>query len=99
MFMYTMQPVGLRCRFRACACSQRIVPSHVHASGSNAQASSPADLPLRQSLRKSQGAYEPRIHDITEKFTKASSGMCYPSLPEVMSRGNAESTVKSLTRA
>jgi hypothetical protein len=95
MFISTMQPVGPECRLCACACSQRIVPSHVHASGSNAQASSPADLPLRQTLRKSQGAYEPRIHDITEKFTKASSGMCYPSLRDLMSRGNVESAVKS----
>lgn len=69
----------------ACASLQCIVPSHVHASGSNAQASTPADLPLRQSLKKSQAAYEPKIHDITEKFTKASSCMYYPFAPQHMS--------------
>ncbi|KAF2024721.1 amino-acid N-acetyltransferas-like protein subunit Mak10 [Setomelanomma holmii] len=51
------------------------VSSHVHAAGCNAQASTPAELPLRQSLRKSQSVYEPRIHDITEKFTKASNAL------------------------
>jgi hypothetical protein len=35
----------------------------------------PADLPLRQTLKKWQGAYEPKVHDITEKFTRASNGM------------------------
>ncbi|KAH7073635.1 amino-acid N-acetyltransferas-like protein subunit Mak10 [Paraphoma chrysanthemicola] len=49
--------------------------SHVHASGSNAEAATPADLPLRQTLRKSQSAYEPRIHDITDKFTRASNAL------------------------
>ncbi|KAH8726101.1 amino-acid N-acetyltransferase-like protein subunit Mak10 [Phaeosphaeriaceae sp. PMI808] len=50
--------------------------SHVDASGSNAaQPSTPADLPLRQPLRKSQTAYGPIIHDITEKFTRASQAL------------------------
>ncbi|KAF2826351.1 amino-acid N-acetyltransferas-like protein subunit Mak10 [Ophiobolus disseminans] len=51
------------------------ISSHVHASGSNAQATTSADLPLRQSLRRSQSAYEPRVHDITEKFTRASNAL------------------------
>ncbi|KAH4132658.1 hypothetical protein HBH47_011080 [Parastagonospora nodorum] len=57
------------------SCYDAAVSTNVHASGSNAQASTPADLPLRQSLRKSQSAYEPRLHDITEKFTKASKAL------------------------
>ncbi|KAF1918038.1 amino-acid N-acetyltransferas-like protein subunit Mak10 [Ampelomyces quisqualis] len=51
------------------------VSSHVHASGCNAQATTAAHLPLRQSLRKSQAVYEPKLHDITEKFTKASQAL------------------------
>ncbi|KAL5121539.1 N-alpha-acetyltransferase, non-catalitic subunit [Pleosporales sp. CAS-2024a] len=51
------------------------VPTHVYALGSNAQTSTPADLPLRQSLKTSQNAHQPKLHDITEKFTKASNAL------------------------
>lgn len=37
-----------------------------------------ANLPLRQAFRQPICAPEPKIHDITEKFLKASDGMLYP---------------------
>lgn len=63
-----------------CNCSRTAVSSHIHASGSNAQAATSADLPLRQSLQRSQNAYVPKFHDITEKFTQASKGKLRPSM-------------------
>lgn len=47
-------------------------PSHVHVAPQ-------ANLPLRQALRQPICAPEPKIHDITEKFLKASEGMFAPS--------------------
>lgn len=49
----------------------RTGPSHVNATNATPQ----AVLPLRQSFRQPICAPEPKIHDITQKFLKASEGM------------------------
>jgi hypothetical protein len=51
----------------------RAGPSHVNITNATPQ----ANLPLRQALRQPICAPEPKIHDITEKFLKASDGMIY----------------------
>ena len=51
-------------------------PSHVNI----ANAAPQANLPLRQAFRQPICAPEPKIHDITEKFLKASDGTLYPQV-------------------
>ncbi|KAF2129061.1 amino-acid N-acetyltransferas-like protein subunit Mak10 [Dothidotthia symphoricarpi CBS 119687] len=51
-------------------------PSHVENSVSTAQASkATTNLPLRQALRKPVPGLEPKIHDITAKFTRACTAL------------------------
>lgn len=54
----------------------RAGPSHVNVTNATPQ----TNLPLRQSFRQPICAPEPKIHDITEKFLKASNGMLYSSV-------------------
>lgn len=51
-------------------------PSHVNVTNPTPQ----ANLPFRQAFRQPVCAPEPKIHDITEKFLKASDGMLFPSV-------------------
>ncbi|CAO2648320.1 Nn.00g075870.m01.CDS01 [Neocucurbitaria sp. VM-36] len=55
--------------------SNESVSSEVQESATDAQATTSANLPLRQSLRQPPGSIAPRIHDITDKFTKACSAL------------------------
>jgi hypothetical protein len=59
----------------------RTGPSHVNITN----AAPPANLPLRQAFRQPICAPEPKIHDITEKFLKASDGTINPRLKQCSS--------------
>jgi hypothetical protein len=79
-------------------CLHSIASSHVQASGSISPATTPADLPLRQSLRRPRGDFEPKIHDVTEKFTRACKGM-FPHCSLLLSRGIVGPFVQVFARA
>ena len=64
-------------------------PSHAQESAPVAQTTTYAKLPLRQS-RHPIGGIEPKVHDVTEKFTRACSGK-FRALNKMEGHGGAAS--------